>query len=323
MDILRLLSDGQFHSGVQLAEIMGVSRTTISKRITQWTAHGLVIDSVIGKGYRLHSPIQWLDKGLIWSAIPKAIQQHISIFETHSYVSSTNDVVATYLSKNTQSGVVCITEMQGAGRGRRGREWLSPPAGNFYGSIGWIFEEGFSAIEGLSLAIGVAVVKALESMGARDLQLKWPNDVLYRGHKVAGVLIEMTGEADGACHVVIGVGVNLHLPEAVKQQITQPVTDLYTICGQVIDRQLITAAIVSELIALLIDYHKTGFTKWHDEWLKYDAFKDQSVVIIGMQEPINGIAQGVDERGNFLLETKSGLMHICGGEVSLRQAKSY
>ena len=129
MELLRLLSDGQFHSGVQLADAIGVSRTTISKRITQWTAHGLVIDSVVGKGYRLHSPIQWLDKERILSAIPSAIHSHISIFETHSYVSSTNDVVATYLSKNTQSGVVCITEMQGAGRGRRGRgRWHAGPA---------------------------------------------------------------------------------------------------------------------------------------------------------------------------------------------------
>ncbi len=323
MDILRLLSDGQFHSGVQLAQTLGVSRTTISSRIAQWTEFGFAIDKVTGKGYRLHTPIQLLDKDVIWSKIHQSIQSHIHSLDIPLLVSSTNDVVAESLAKDIQSGVVCIAERQGAGRGRRGREWMSPPAGNFYGSVGWIFKEGFSAIEGLSLAVGVAVIKALESVGAANLQLKWPNDILHNGQKLAGVLIEMTGEVGGACQVVIGVGVNLQLPDAIKQQITQPATDLYSICNQVVDRQQVSAAIVSELITLLIDYHKTGFAEWQKDWLVYDAYKNQPVTILGLQEPINGIARGVDERGNLLLETEVGVMQIYGGEVSLRQAQDF
>lgn len=322
MDILRLLSDGQFHSGVHLAEVLGVSRTTISNRIAQWNTQGVVIDSVTGKGYRLHIPIEWLNKEQIWSKISPSIQQHIYSFDVPQFVSSTNDVVAENLAQQNQSGIVCITEMQGAGRGRRGREWLSPPAGNFYGSIGWVFNDGFGVIEGLSLAVGVAIIKAMESVGAGDLQLKWPNDVLHQGRKLAGILIEMTGEIGGACQVVVGVGVNLQLPETIKQQITQPVTDLYSICGHTVDRQKITAAIISELISLLSDYDKTGFSKWQNDWLSYDAFKNQPVSIVGMQEPVHGIAKGVDEHGNLLLEVEGEMMKIYGGEVSLRQAMS-
>ncbi|MDO8415793.1 MAG: bifunctional biotin--[acetyl-CoA-carboxylase] ligase/biotin operon repressor BirA [Agitococcus sp.] len=322
MDILRLLSDGQFHSGVQLAEVLGVSRTTISNRIAQWNTQGLEIDSVTGKGYRLHTPIQWLNKEQIWSKIPSSIQQCIYSFDVSQFVSSTNDVVSESLVKQNQSGIVCITEMQGAGRGRRGREWLSPPAGNFYGSIGWIFNDGFSVIEGLSLAVGVALIKAMESVGARGLQLKWPNDVLHQGKKLAGILIEMTGEVGGACQVVVGVGVNLQLPETIKQQITQPVTDLYGICDYAVDRQKITAAIVSELITLLNSYGKTGFSEWQNDWLSYDAFKNKPVLIMGMQEPLNGIARGVDEQGNLLLDVEGEMMKVYGGEVSLRQVLS-
>ena len=322
MDILRLLSDGQFHSGVQLAEVLGVSRTTISNRIAQWNTQGVVIDSVTGKGYRLHSPIQWLNKEQVWSKISSSVQQHISSFDVLQFVSSTNDVVAKNLAQQHQSGIICITEMQGAGRGRRGREWLSPPAGNFYGSVGWIFNDGFSVIEGLSLAVGVAIIKAMESVGASDLELKWPNDVLHQGKKIAGILIEMTGEVGGACQVVVGVGVNLQLPEVIKQQITQPVTDLYSICGHAVDRQIITAEIISEIISLLSDYDKTGFSKWQNEWLRYDAFKNKPILITGMQDPLHGIARGVDEHGNLLLETEGEMMKVYGGEVSLRQAMS-
>ncbi len=322
MDILRLLSDGQFHSGVQLAEVLGVSRTTISNRIAQWNTQGVVIDSVTGKGYRLHSPIQWLNKEQVWSKISSSVQQHISSFDVLQFVSSTNDVVSESLVKQNQSGIVCITEMQGAGRGRRGREWLSPPAGNFYGSVGWIFNDGFSVIEGLSLAVGVAIIKAVESVGANDLELKWPNDVLHQEKKLAGILIEMTGEVGGACQVVVGVGVNLQLPEVIKQQITQPVTDLYSICGHAVDRQKLTAAIISEIISLLSDYDKTGFSKWQNEWLRYDAFKNKPILITGMQDPLHGIAKGVDEHGNLLLETEGEMMKVYGGEVSLRQAMS-
>ena len=322
MDILRLLSDGQFHSGVQLAEVLGVSRTTISNRIAQWNTQGVVIDSVTGKGYRLHSPIQWLNKEQVWSKISSSVQQHISSFDVLQFVSSTNDVVAKNLAQQHQSGIICITEMQGAGRGRRGREWLSPPAGNFYGSVGWIFNDGFSVIEGLSLAVGVAIIKAVESVGANDLELKWPNDVLHQEKKLAGILIEMTGEVGGACQVVVGVGVNLQLPEVIKQQITQPVTDLYSICGHAVDRQKLTAAIISEIISLLSDYDKTGFSKWQNEWLRYDAFKNKPILITGMQDPLHGIAKGVDEHGNLLLETEGEMMKVYGGEVSLRQAMS-
>ncbi len=317
MDILRLLSDGQFHSGVQLAEKLNVSRTTISNHISKWVERGLDIDSVTGKGYRLQTPIQWLDQQIVLSQIPADVRQHLYSLSIPMLVTSTNDVVAEFLREHNHSGVVCVSEMQEAGRGRRGRVWMSPPGGNFYGSFGWIFMDGFSAVEGLSLAAGVAVIKALESIGVQGLQLKWPNDILWQGQKLGGILIEMSGEVSGPCQVVVGVGINLQISAKIKEQILQPVVDLNTICGYGVDRQKLTVAVISELILLLRSYQETGFARWHHLWLSCDAFRNKQVTITGLQQPTKGIAKGVDKRGALLLQTTEGLISIYGGEVSL------
>ena len=226
MELLALLADGQFHSGVDLAKQLNVSRTTISKRVADWQALGLDIDTVTGKGYRLQTPIDWLNQAKIYAFLPNNIQSLISEFSVQQIISSTNDFVAQSLQKKSQSGVVCLAEMQSAGRGRRGRTWLSPAAGTFYGSVGWVFNEGFQVVEGLSLAIGVAVIQALNTCGVEGLQLKWPNDIVWQGKKLGGILIEMNAEVGGSCQVVVGVGVNLALPQTVKTQIDQEVTDL-------------------------------------------------------------------------------------------------
>lgn len=319
MEILRLLADGQFHSGVHLAEALGVSRTTISNRIGQWQERGLAIDCVSGKGYRLAQSLELLDQELLRSLLPEDVQQQISHLTVPALVSSTNDVVADALNQQKKSGIVCIAEMQQAGRGRRGRTWLSPPAGSFYGSVGWIFRQGFDVLEGLSLAVGVAVIQALETVGATGLSLKWPNDILWRQQKLGGVLIEMSGEADGPCQVVIGVGVNLHLPERIRLQIDQASVDLATVCASPVSRHQVSAAITTSLLRLLAHYAELGFTGWRQQWLQYDALANQHVIVSGAQKPITGIACGVDERGALLINQQGTILTIHGGEVSLRR----
>ena len=217
---------------------------------------------------------------------------------------------------------VCIAEMQQAGRGRRGRLWFSPPAGNFYGSVGWIFRQGFDVLEGLSLAVGVAVVQALELAGAKGLSLKWPNDILWQGQKLGGVLIEMTGEVNGPCQVVIGVGINLHLPDRIKAQIDQASVDLATVCHTRIDRHQVSAAIITALIRLLQDYPQKGFALWRQRWLQYDAFANQAVTVSGGHVPLTGIACGVDERGALLIRQQGQIVAVHGGEVSLRKQEA-
>ena len=318
MELLKLLADGQFHSGVELAQQLNVSRTTISKRVADWQAQGLDIDTVTGKGYRLHTPIDWLNQQQIYQFIPSNVQKLITDFSIYPLISSTNDAVAQSLQKNAKSGVVCLAEMQSAGRGRRGRTWLSPPAGTFYGSVGWIFSEGFQVVEGLSLAIGVAVVDALRSCGVQGLQLKWPNDIVWQGKKLGGILIEMNAEVGGACQIVVGVGINLALPQTVKQQIDQQVVDLREICPN-LNRQQVTAVLISQIVQLLSDYAVKGFRYYRQTWQTYDALFGLPVYAIGLAQTIEGTAAGIDEQGAFLIQTATGLQAISGGEISIRK----
>lgn len=319
MELLSLIADAKFHSGEALARQLGVSRTTIAKKIKQWQQCGLDIDVVHGKGYRLQQPIDWLDKTSIWQAMPPHIQALISYLDIQAVVSSTNDVVSQQLQQQKNSGIVCIAEMQQSGRGRRGRTWLSPPAGTFYGSVGWVFNEGFQVLEGLSLAIGVAVVEALEDCGVHGLTLKWPNDILWHGKKLGGVLIEVNAEMDGVCAVVVGVGVNLSLPHAIKQQIDQAAVDVKEILGQRINRQQITVALISHIVRLLQGYAQLGFASWHKKWQHYDVLYGQEVEVLGLAQAMTGIAQGIDKQGALMINTAAGLQLISGGEVSLRK----
>lgn len=319
MELLSLIADAKFHSGEALARQLGVSRTTIAKKIKQWQQCGLDIDVVHGKGYRLQQPIDWLDKTSIWQAMPPHIQALISYLDIQAVVSSTNDVVSQQLQQQKKSGIVCIAEMQQSGRGRRGRTWFSPPAGTFYGSVGWVFNEGFQVLEGLSLAIGVAVVEALEDCGVHGLTLKWPNDILWHGKKLGGVLIEVNAEMDGVCAVVVGVGVNLSLPHAVKQQIDQAAVDVKEILGQRINRQQITVALISHIVRLLQDYAQLGLASWHKKWQHYDVLYGQEVEVLGLAQAMTGIAQGIDKQGALMINTAAGLQLISGGEVSLRK----
>lgn len=320
MELLQLLSDGQFHSGVDLAHTLNVSRTTISKRIAYWQQQGLDIDVVNGKGYRLQQPIQWLNRQAIWHSFSEHTQALITDLDVQMQVSSTNDVVAQKLKQQQQSGMVCLAEMQQAGRGRRGRAWVSPPAGAFYGSVGWIFPQGFQVLEGLSLAIGVAVVEALASCGVEGLSLKWPNDILWQGKKLGGILIEMSAEVDGACYVVVGVGINLALPQNSKIHINQQAIDIKEITGQLADRQQITVTVLCHLIDLLASYAQHGFDAWRSKWQAYDALYGQQVQVLGLAQAIEGIAQGIDSTGAFLIQSTTGLQTISGGEVSVRHA---
>lgn len=317
MELLALLADGQFHSGVDLAKQLNVSRTTISKRVADWQALGLDIDTVTGKGYRLQTPIDWLNQAKIYAFLPNNIQSLISEFSVQQIISSTNDFVAQSLQKKSQSGVVCLAEMQSAGRGRRGRTWLSPAAGTFYGSVGWVFNEGFQVVEGLSLAIGVAVIRALMDCGVEGLQLKWPNDIVWQGKKLGGILIEMNAEVGGNCQVVVGVGVNLALPQTVKTQIDQEVTDLREICPD-LNRQQITAALISQIVQVLSDYAVKGFKYYRQTWQSYDALFGLPVKVLGLAQMIEGTATGIDEQGAFLIKTATGIEAISGGEVSIR-----
>jgi BirA family biotin operon repressor/biotin-[acetyl-CoA-carboxylase] ligase len=320
--LLSSLADGEFHSGQALADLLGVSRTAVWKQLNALAAEfGLEVESVRGKGYRIPGGIDLLDSGRVIGALTDPARNLMDNLEILDTIDSTNAELMRRAERVVAPRLVCTAEQQTAGRGRRGRQWVSPYAGNLYLSVLWEFNQGAAALEGLSLAVGVAVARALQGCGVPGVGLKWPNDVLHEGSKLGGILIEMQGDVAGPCRVVIGIGLNVAMPAAAAGSIDQAWTDIATVTGGRQPRRSdLLAAVLNELLPLLADFERRGFAPWRGQWQALDAFADTPVNLHTGSTRFTGIARGVDGRGALLLETGTGLQAVHGGEISLRAA---
>ena len=320
--LLPLLADGEFRSGQELADVLGVSRTAVWKQVNRLAVEsGIEVESVRGKGYRIPGGIDLLSVDEVTAALRARPRSLLSRLDVLDSVDSTNAEVLRWAQERCASGMVCTAEQQTAGRGRRGRQWVSPYASNLYLSLLWGFSQGAAALEGLSLAVGVAVARALRACDTPAVQLKWPNDILYDGRKLGGILLEMSGDAAGSCQVVIGVGLNVAMPEAAASAIYQAWTDIRSIgSGKPPGRNRLLAELLNELLPLVADFEQGGFGHWRDEWMALDAFAGVPVVLHTGAGELAGVARGVDERGALQLETTTGMQSVYGGEISLRAA---
>lgn len=320
--LLSLLANGDFHSGQALADRLGVSRTAVWKQLNGLAAeYELEVESVRGKGYRIPGGIDLLDRGEVMGALTDPARALLGRLEILDTIDSTNSELIRREEQGVAPGLVCTAEQQTAGRGRRGRQWVSPYAGNLYLSVLWEFSQGAASLEGLSLAVGVAVAQTLRERGLSGVQLKWPNDVLHEGMKLGGILIEMQGDVAGPCRVVIGIGLNVVMPAAAADGIDQAWTDIATVTGgQQPRRSELLGNLLNQLLPLLADFEQRGFASWREQWQELDAFAGAPVTLHGGSTPIGGVARGVDERGALLLETGTGLQTVHGGEISLRTA---
>jgi BirA family biotin operon repressor/biotin-[acetyl-CoA-carboxylase] ligase len=308
--LLAVLSDGAFHSGEQIGAELGISRAAISQQIKSLRLLGLEIFSITGKGYRLNTPLNLLNND--W------LQQFNTGAPIHTcaVIDSTNQYMMAQL-EHWQKGECLLAESQTAGRGRRGRQWHSPFGSQFIMSMYWRLDEGPTAAMGLSLAIGVAVVQALESAGYQDLSLKWPNDIYMARRKLAGILVEMSAAVGGICHLVIGVGINLNLPDSVISQLDQPCAHLAE-QPMTIERNKLTAIIIGKLRETLFLFEQQGLTAFLSEWNRLDIFMQQPVKVLLGNQIIHGTYCGIDGLGNMLLQNQEGMHKFVGGEISLR-----
>ena len=321
--VLRLLNDGEFHSGVTIARDLGVSRASVSLALRGVEEFGLVVNKVHGRGYRLPEGLQWLDRELILTHLGQEARAfHLEILDT---VESTNSLLLQRSSIKKNNGgersiAVLATELQTGGRGRRGREWHSGLGDGLTFSLVWRFQQGANLLSGLSLAVGVAIARVLRSSGVEDVALKWPNDVLIDGRKIAGILIELQGDMLGPTTAVIGIGINLKLSDIVKDRIDQSATDLYSVNGKTADRNHLMAALLLELARVLRGFECHGFAPFREEWVRYHAFENQSVQLQmpdgSFQE---GLVRGVGQDGSLILNTPGGDRSYNGGEISLRK----
>jgi BirA family biotin operon repressor/biotin-[acetyl-CoA-carboxylase] ligase len=316
--LLALLADGGFHSGEAIAAYTGSSRAGVWKRIEELRALGVEVHAVPGTGYRLAHPLELLDRDAIAGALTGAAAESIGGIEIHAQLDSTNNQLMRRAAEGAPAGTVCLAERQSAGKGRIGRAWVSPLSGNVYLSLLWRF--GRAGFSGLSLAVGVAVVRALRAQGIADPALKWPNDILWSCRKLGGILIEVTGEANGHYAVVIGIGLNVNLPDRHAGAIDQDWIDLARIPGGAgVSRNRVIAGMLNELAPLLADYETKGFAPYLDEWRGYHGFEGAQASVRQGEWVTTGRIVGISVEGLLVLACEDGkVREFASGDVRVR-----
>lgn len=322
LDLIRLLADGEYHSGEVIAQGLGISRTAVWKALRKAADHyGLVLEGATGRGYRLATALELLDPALILGELSTAGRQRLARLEVHDQLDSTNDRLMAKAAGQAPAGTICLAERQTAGRGRRGRTWVSPFGTNLYLSVLWRYPVGPAALGGVSLAAGVVVATALTRFGVADLGLKWPNDLLWRHRKLGGLLLEVAGETQGPSHLVVGLGLNLRLDRQQGQSIEQPWADLReAMGGQTPGRNRLAAVLIDGLLEMLERYGEVGLQPFLEEWGPFDLLRGQRVCLQLGERSIEGDYAGIDSDGALRLRTPAGPVRAHSGEVSLRMA---
>jgi len=320
--VIRRLAAGELHSGEELAQALGISRAAVWKAVHKaGEVLGLEVRSVRGRGYRLAAPLELLDSERILAAIPQQGRRRIKRLELYDDIDSTNSHLMREAQQGAPSGTLCLAERQRAGRGRRGRTWVSPFGANIYLSLLWRYPFGPAAFSGLSLAAGAAVAGVLEAEGVPDIGLKWPNDVLWRHRKLAGLLLEVAGEAQGPSLVVVGLGLNTHLRGAQAAEIDQPWADLGSVSGLgAVSRNQLAARLAERLTEVMAHYGADGLAPFLPEWERFDRYRGEPVEVRLADRTFTGIHAGVTPQGALRLDRNGTIQTFQAGEVSLRAA---
>lgn len=316
-EVIKILNDGRFHSGVKLADQLKVSRTSIWKAIQYLEKLGLCIDAVRAKGYRMYQPLELLNKSYILRALSKESMALVNRFEVLQAIPSTNDYLLAQIPYGLKSFSACVSEAQTQGKGRQGKVWQSPFGKNIYLSVYWQSQTIFRALSGLSLVIAMSFLSALESYQALPdaLGIKWPNDIYYQNKKLAGILIETQTEAiQQKTHVVIGIGINL----VASQSAQSNWANLQDVIQSHIGRNEFCARVLNHMIESIQQFKVSGFASFNSQWQKYDLLyqKPVTISVAGQSEP--GYCLGVNERGELLVESDNTLKALTYGEVSIR-----
>ncbi|HYE36235.1 biotin--[acetyl-CoA-carboxylase] ligase [Methylocaldum sp.] len=319
--LLHLLSDNGFHSGAELASRLGISRTSVWKAVRALQRRGIEVSALPGKGYRVTHPLELLSETAIQSSLTPKAGRLLGGLHVYDELDSTNAHLMRLARDGAPSGAVCLAETQTAGKGRIGRSWISPLGANIYLSILWRFDD-HSVVAGLSLAVGVALIRVLNRAGVMGVGLKWPNDLLWEDRKLGGILLEVTGEAHGGCAVIVGLGVNRYIPPAVGGGIDQAWADLDTVAGaSAPSRNYLVASILGELLPLLNDFQHTGLAPYLPEWRRYHHLTGREVVIHQGHLKTSGTVVDVTSEGLLVLECKDGRRReFASGDVRLQIA---
>ena len=311
--ILTQLASGNIIPGSRLAEICGISRAAVWKHIESLRGSGVMIDAIHGRGYWIRRGMNLLNQ--------QTIRQYLSSpvgLTLHQQVSSTNSWLMRQLGAEVTGPHVCIAERQTAGRGTKGRTWQSPYGTNLYCSLYWRFDYAPCELGGLSLAVAISLVNALGQLKVRDVKIKWPNDLHTPKGKLGGILIDMSAETEGPSDVVIGIGLNIGMPEKLRSAIDQPVADIHDDKDAEKDRNIIAVATINALISGCENFADHGFSGFVQQWEPLDMSLNQQVRLTTPTRLIEGIACGVNERGMLRIKTSHKIEEFASGDVSMR-----
>lgn len=318
--LLILLNDGNFHSGSDLGKKLNLTRSAVWKLVKQLEKLGIEVEAKIRLGYRIIHSLEFMDKKKIGQYLTAPHKQYLDKIIIFDELPSTNSYLVELAKTDPNyKECICLAESQTAGKGRLGRQWLSPYAQNIYLSLLWRFAKEPDELGGLSIAAAVAVVESLKRYGIKqDIKLKWPNDVFWQQRKLAGILIEISGEAHHAYNTVIGIGLNVNIPKKLGQNIGQPFCDVAEIINAMPERNKLIGLLIDQLLTTMVIFQKDGLQPFLEKWRELDAFYGQKVTLITPHEKISGIGRGINAKGHFLLEDKLSKLHsFAAGEVSL------
>jgi BirA family biotin operon repressor/biotin-[acetyl-CoA-carboxylase] ligase len=324
--LLAMLATGEFFSGERLAKRLRISRGGVWKLIRTLQAMGINVESVPRQGYRLPRAVDLLDRDAILAEMSPQMREQLAQLDVLLTVDSTNRYVAEQAANPPGTTHVCVAEVQNAGRGRRGRSWLAPFGAGVCMSVGWQFVEAPPTFSALSLAVGVAAVRAFRRLGVEGVGLKWPNDLIWQQRKLGGILIEMRGESAGPAQVVIGIGINMRMPAAVRLMLAEQqaalIADVHEIMRErTPTRNALIAMLVEEVTKMLQTFGERGFEPFAEEWRQLDTLAEAPVRVITGSQTTFGRSRGVDLDGTLLVDVDGELRRFASGEVSLRAAR--
>ncbi len=320
-ELVAHLADGRVHSGERLAGALGVSRTAVWKGIARLRAQGIEILAEPRRGYRLPAAVELLEESRLTRMISPERRARLRGIEMLFDVDSTNDHLLERGAPAPDQALLCCCELQRAGRGRRGRRWLAPFGQGIAMSIGWQFRAMPRDLPALGLAIGTAIARALDRVGASGIRLKWPNDVCFENRKLGGVLIDLRAEAEGPVHVVVGIGLNLALSASARSQIEATgvrVAAVADACPATPARNEVAGCVVDEVLAVMVDYERSGFSSYRSEWSSLDGHANRRARLSLGDDAVHGIARGIDAEGALQLEVDGVMRKFLSGDLSLR-----
>lgn len=299
---------------------LGLSRAAVHKHVQALVNRGVPIHRVPGRGYRLAEGVTLLDESSITGQLSSRTRPLVRAIDILDEVDSTSATLAAGAAERGVDGRICLAEIQTAGRGRRGRGWVATPYRDLMMSVGVEYPQWPAQLQTLSLVTALLIVRALRGLGISGLRVKWPNDLVHDGRKLGGILMDVTGEAHGACRVIAGIGINVVMGREQGRAIDGPWTDLEAIAGGALDRNRLAAACLNDLMPGFRAFPEDGFTPYLPEWRCLDALRGRVVAVHGAEgATVSGRAEGVDETGRLLVIDAAGETHLfTQGDVSVQ-----